>query len=72
MPDKVRPEDIYMVVPPGESGVTLKRLSIHDGRLILESSNRDRRRFPLRSFPLKGLTFPQVVRGRVVGKIERL
>lgn len=72
MPDKLRPEDIYMVIPPGESGVTLKRVSVHEGRLILEPCNRDRRRFPLRSFPLKGLRIPQVVRGRVVGKIERL
>jgi SOS-response transcriptional repressor LexA len=71
-PDKIRPEDIYMVRPPGESGVTLKRLSIHDGRLVLEASNRDRRRFPLRSYSLKGLKIPQIVRGRVVGKIERL
>lgn len=71
-PDKLRPEDIYMVRPPGEAGVTLKRVSIHDGRLILEASNRDRRRFPLRSYPLKGLRIPQIVRGRVVAQISRM
>ena len=71
-PDKLRPEDIYMVRPPGELGVTLKRVSIHDGRLILEASNRDRRRFPLRSYPLKGLRIPQIIRGRVVAQISRM
>lgn len=71
-PDKLRSEDIYMVRPPGEAGVTLKRVSIHDGRLILEASNRDRRRFPLRSYPLKGLRIPQIVRGRVVGQLSKL
>ena len=70
--DKLRPEDIYMVIPPGEDGVTLKRVAIHNGLLTLEAANRDRRRFPLRSYPLKGLKIPQIVRGRVVGQIAKL
>lgn len=68
---QIKPGEIYMVTPPGEEGVTLKRVSLHEELMLLEASNRDRKRFPLKSYRVGGLTVPRVVRGRVVGKIER-
>ena len=53
--EELRPSDIYMVTAPGEKSVTLRRVTIHGGLLTLEAGTRDRRRFPLRSYPLKGL-----------------
>lgn len=69
---ELRPSEIYMVTAPGEKSVTLRRVTIHGGLLTLEAGTRDRRRFPLRSYPLKGLRIPQLVRGRVVGQIAKV
>lgn len=70
--EKLREEDVYMVRPPGEEGLTLKRVSIQGGLLLLLPSARDIKRFPLRSFPIsKGTRIQTIVRGRVVGKIEK-
>lgn len=67
--ERIQPGEVYMVRPPGEDGVTLKRVSFADDWIHLEAINPDRRMYPTRAYRLKNLEVPSVVRGKVVGRI---
>lgn len=74
---EVNERDIYMVQPPDEEGITLKRVRIQ-GRgqnkmLLLLPSAAAVMRYPVKVYDLSdGVTLQSIVRGRVVGKFEYL
>jgi len=72
--EHVNEDDIYMVRPPGEDGITLKRVAIEgsgDDRVLqLLPSGRVVGRYKVRNIPLKGRKIQSIVRGRVVGQFN--
>ena len=71
----VNEEDIYLVSPPDEKGLTLKRVSIQgkgaNRVLLLLPSGRALSRYQVKPYPLgDGVKIQSIVRGRVVGKFE--
>lgn len=68
--EEIRPDGIYAVRFPDSEGVTLKRVSRTADSLVIEARNPDRKRFPTRILKMDGSAVPNVVLGRVVGKME--
>lgn len=75
----VNNKDVYLVRPPGERGVTLKRVSIKGSgsqRTLLlmptwRSLMKEDADFDVQTYPLEeGTRLQSIVRGRVVGKFE--
>jgi phage repressor protein C with HTH and peptisase S24 domain len=61
----VKQGGIYLVQPP-DGGLTVKRVYVSDGSLILTSDNPDRTAFPARAVSLKsGRQLQKVLVGRV-------
>lgn len=72
--EHVNEDDIYMVRPPGDEGITLKRVAIEgtgDDRVLqLLPSGKVVGRYKVRNVPLKGRKIQSIVRGRVVGQFH--
>ena len=72
--EQVNEDDIYMVRPPDEDGITLKRVAIEgrgDERVLqLLPSGKVVGKYRVRNIPLRGKKVQSIVRGRVVGKFE--